>query len=184
VLSFDTVHAITDQLLAATTADLDPGLLSTAPTLLLLADQPAAPTSAHRRIRTLHIPLNSRTRPLPHLLHDTAQTLQLRGAAHPIMRAFHAARSVALAAADRRLLAWAVRYDDIDLTRGAPHLVRRVDAVDADGRVYQVSLRHAQTRPTMCVDDDPDPHDTPASWAGLTALITASNRLTGTEVPA
>ena len=90
-----------------------------------------------------------------------------------------------------RLLACAVAYDDIHTDTDDPNLddhrngadavvmVRRVDAVDIDGRVYQ-SVRLPGGRATILVDDEPDPIDTPATHAGLAALLTAAVQHTGT----
>ena len=184
MLSFDTVHAITEQLLAATGAATDVALdvhhISQPPTLLLLDEQPTAPAGLLRLLRTLQIalPADAATRePLETLLHDTAQTLSCLGAAHPIMTAVDAADAGVAKARQRRLLAWAVRYVDIDLSTGAPNLARRVDAVDIDGRVYQVSLLLAQTCPVVHIDDHPDPYDSPATASGLAALAIATGRL-------
>ena len=183
MLSFDTVHAITEQLLtatgAATDVELDVHHISQPPTLLLLDEQPTAPVGPLRLLRTLHIPLPGDTvrQPLEALLHDTAQTLSRLGAAHPIMTAVNAADAGTATARQRRLLAWAVRYVDIDVSTGAPQLARRVDAVDIDGRVYQVSLLFAQTCPVVHIDDHPDPYDSPATASGLAALAIATGRL-------
>ncbi|GAA3449657.1 hypothetical protein [Dactylosporangium matsuzakiense] len=83
-----------------------------------------------------------------------------------------------------RLLACAVAYDDIHTGSYRGHdvggtdagpivLARRIDAVDIDGRVYQaVHLPGAPA--TVLVDDEPDPLDTPATYPGLAALLTAA----------
>jgi hypothetical protein len=78
-----------------------------------------------------------------------------------------------------RVVACAVTYDDIHTSgcadeQGDPDvrvvMARRVDAVDIDGRVYQ-AVRIWGRYATVFVDDQPDPLDTPATHAGLTALL-------------
>ena len=192
MLSFDTVHAITENLVAATAtaADTAPGVdhLSQPPNLLLLDEHPTALASPLRLLRTLHLPLPADTaadRPLQHLLHDTALALSRLGTRHPIMHAVNNADAgVAATRTRRRLLAWAVRYIDIDMSTGAPHLARRVDAVDVDGRIYQVSLLQAETRPVVHIDEHPHPHDSPPTASGLAALAIATGALVGTRARA
>ncbi|GAA3302438.1 hypothetical protein Dvina_51605 [Dactylosporangium vinaceum] len=80
-----------------------------------------------------------------------------------------------------RLVACAIAYDDVhtDVDLGAAGgsdpilMVRRIDAVDVDGRVYQAVLLPS-AHATVLVDDEPDPVDTPATYAGLTALLAAA----------
>ncbi|MFG2043954.1 hypothetical protein [Dactylosporangium sp. NPDC048998] len=124
-----------------------------------------------------------------------------RGAADVLADAFAAPEP------DMRLLACAVSYDDIHIgdtqttdartgdageqtnrsRDGADHTdsrvavlpVRRVDAVDIDGRVYQ-AVRHPGGHTTVLVDDEPDPLDTPATHPGLTALLTTAVHATAT----
>ena len=72
-----------------------------------------------------------------------------------------------------RTLAWAAIYEDVNV----PHLTRarHVDAVDADGRVYQ--LRRLETdEPLLSVDNLPDPADTPATQPALAALVAVTTR--------
>jgi hypothetical protein len=80
-----------------------------------------------------------------------------------------------------RVLACAVVYEDIttlttDGPSGADEVgeVRRVDAVDSDGRVYQVTRRRFDPATVVLVDDQPDPADTPATVPGLAALLSAT----------
>ncbi|MEV6931382.1 hypothetical protein AB0M46_43760 [Dactylosporangium sp. NPDC051485] len=88
-----------------------------------------------------------------------------------------------------RLVACAVLYDDIHTGTATSAAtpgggtgeqctltaVRRADAVDVDGRVYQAVCLPG-TSATAIVDDEPDPHDTPATQPGLTALLAAAGR--------
>lgn len=182
MLSFDTVHAIAEHLVAATLPtpgpDLETYRLTQAPTLLALDDQ-RAPAGALRLLRTLHISLPADTaarQPLALLLHHTAWALSRQGVAHPIMQATHTPRATRGHASNhRRQLAWAVRYVDIDVSTGTPQPVCRVDAVDVDGRFYQVSLLLGETCPVVHIDDRPDPRNSPATVPGLAALATAAS---------
>ena len=191
MLSFDTVHAITEHLVTATAPTTGPDLetyrLTQAPTLLVLDDQ-RAPAGALRLLRTLHIPLPADTaarQPLALLLHATAWALSRQGASHPIMQATHTPRAAGGQASNhRRQLAWAVRYIDIDVSTGAPQPVCRVDAIDVDSRFYQVSLLLGETCPVVHIDDLPDPHNSPATASGLAALATAAASLASTGASA
>ncbi|MEV4511540.1 hypothetical protein AB0K00_21510 [Dactylosporangium sp. NPDC049525] len=88
--------------------------------------------------------------------------------------------------AGMRLLACAIAYDDVHTGTGTGTgpstgtggsepilMVRRIDAVDVDGRVYQ-AVRLPGAHATVLVDDEPDPLDTPATYAGLAALLAAA----------
>jgi len=81
------------------------------------------------------------------------------------------------APATARLLAWAVLYEDVDADPAGIAEVRRVDAVDIDGRVYQLTRRRGEPHVVVAVDDHPDPGDTPATHPGLTALLATTGRL-------
>ena len=55
---------------------------------------------------------------------------------------------------------------------------RESDAVDIDGRVYQLTRLPGPEQPAVvAVDGEPHPDDTPATHPGLTALITATRDL-------
>src|SRR5205814_6628499 len=76
-----------------------------------------------------------------------------------------AIRAELLAAPPARLLAWAVLYEDIhiDADAGAGTRpdgigeVRRVDAVDVDGRVYQLTRHRGEPTVAVLIDAQPDP---------------------------
>ena len=53
-------------------------------------------------------------------------------------------------------------------------MLRRVEAVDVDGRVYQLSRRPGETRPVVLLDEQPDPGDLPATYPPLARLATAA----------
>jgi hypothetical protein len=113
-----------------------------------------------------------------------------------------AIRAELLAAPPARLLAWAVLYEDIhihantdantgagtDAWAGPDNIgeVRRVDAVDVDGRVYQLTRHRGEPAVVVLIDNQPDPADIPATQPGLGALLSATQRLTdldGERVP-
>ncbi|GIM90109.1 hypothetical protein [Paractinoplanes toevensis] len=166
MLFFDTVHAITEYLVAAVVPAASRTLvvhrLTQAPVLLVVLDEHRA-TAGLRLRRTLQIPLPHGTasrHPLALLLRDTAEALSRHGASHPILQAVHTLR----AAGDRasvgdRALTWAARYTDIDVSTGLPQQVVRIDGVDVDGRSYQLSLAPGETCPVAHLNDRPDPHE-------------------------
>ncbi|MEV6931594.1 hypothetical protein AB0M46_44870 [Dactylosporangium sp. NPDC051485] len=140
----------------------------------------------------LHSPRTAATAPHGDTPHDDAEAVEAVEAADV---AEIVAGLLATANAGMRLVACAVLYDDIHTgvhpdaatsghnpgnTVGDSSIaqvtvvpVRRVDAVDVDGRVYQaICLPGAPA--TVVVDDEPDPHDTPATQPGLAALLTAA----------
>lgn len=74
-----------------------------------------------------------------------------------------------------RTVAWAVLYEDLDTSDERISAVRRVEAVDADGRVYQVARHPDQATPRVRVDPSPDPTDIPATHPALTALLAVTS---------
>ena len=78
---------------------------------------------------------------------------------------------------DSRLLAWAVVYEDIR-AEGTTDLaeVRHIDALDIDGRTYQITRVRGEDRAVVVIDDDPVPARTSATRAGLAALLGAARR--------
>jgi hypothetical protein len=73
-----------------------------------------------------------------------------------------------------RLIAWAVCYDDLLADDEDLATVRRVETVDVDGRVYQLSLHPNDTHPVVLIDEQPDPDDLPATYPPLARLATAA----------
>ncbi|HEX8630559.1 MAG TPA: hypothetical protein VF755_20560, partial [Catenuloplanes sp.] len=59
-----------------------------------------------------------------------------------------------------------------------------VDAVDVDGRVYQLTRHHRERTPIVLIDETPDPDDLPATQPALAALVAASRPFSPTAVPA
>lgn len=178
MLSSGTVHAITNHLLAAAetlTAARDGGC---PPTLLLIHDHPIdGDNSTLRAMGAVEFPLptdgtGGGHRGLADLLHEVAATITAvvdATAPHVPPTQILTDRTPGM-----RLLAWAVRYDDVDTTDDDPRLVRRVDAVDIDGRVYQLTRHPGERKPIVLIDETPDPDDLPATQPALAALVHAS----------
>jgi hypothetical protein len=169
VLSFPTTHAITGELIAATRSADWRGH----PLLLLIQDRPAAhpqvPDARHLRATPIDLPDHLWTAHpggVAGVLDDLAA-----GAVDPTRPITHHDDF----GPDARVVALAVCYDDIltDPDTVSVAAIRRVDAVDTDGRVYQLSqLPHEQQALTL-IDDEPDPGDTPATYPGLRGLLHA-----------
>jgi hypothetical protein len=190
VLSFDTVHALTTCLLHvqhdAPHGSAAAGLLGT---LVLAQDHPVGPTgSGLRHLRLLQLPLlagNGEHQSLPAALHAIADGLSGHDPApdtqpSPGDGPHHLDDLDLLRAALHqpalRLIAWAVCYDDLLADNDADLAkVRRVEAVDVDGRVYQLSLHPNDRYPDVSIDDQPDPDDLPATHPPLARLATAAH---------
>jgi hypothetical protein len=152
VLSFATVHALTECLLHVE-HDTPPAPLAAAEhlgTIVLAQDIPACPTGGPlRALRVLRLPLlgdQRRHLTLPAALHQIADAVhniafggssagEDSGPLHPddlavLRHALHEPRP------GLRLLAWAVCYDDLLADDEGLVALRRVEAVDVDGRVY------------------------------------------------
>ncbi|MGS2619306.1 hypothetical protein ACVCAH_33000 [Micromonospora sp. LZ34] len=187
MLSFAAVHTLAGCLLAVD-AEADVLGWGRPATLLLIHDRALHPgCSARLRVmRSVEFPLHPDdllTDPagLPALLHRLATAVgQPDRTAGPYRVTLDTIIGLIRGVeSDARLLAWAAVYDDILIAAGEPFQVRRVDAVDTDGRVYQLTHLHGEDHPHLVVDDEPDPHDTPATGPGLAALLAATARFTG-----
>lgn len=171
MLSFRTTHAITGELIAATRSAHWRGH----PLLLLIQDRPAAhpqvPDARHLRATPIDLPDHLWTAHpgcVAAVLDDLAA-----GAVDPTRAITHDDDF----GPDARVVALAVCYDDI-LTDPDPDTVsvaaiRRVDAVDSDGRVYQLSQLPREQHAVTVIDDEPDPGDTPVTYSGLHGLLHA-----------
>ncbi|MBM0226132.1 hypothetical protein JNW87_11845 [Micromonospora sp. ATA51] len=186
MLSFPAVHTLAGCLLAAD-ADAETLGWGGPATLLLIHERrlDTAGTAPLRAMRGVEFPLHPDdllTDPagLPVLLHRLAAGLD-----HPEPpRPYQATLDTIIGLIrhtepDARLLAWAALYDDVLTVDREPRQVRRVDAVDTDGRVYQLSHLRGEDHPLLLVDDIPDPDDTPATLPGLAALLAATARFSG-----
>ncbi|MDG4760376.1 hypothetical protein [Micromonospora sp. WMMD710] len=183
MLSFTTVHHLCTCLIEASTdsARFD---WNQPPTLLLVHDWPlitAAPPRAPV-MRSLEFPphpddMLDNPAGLPALLHHLAATLHSTPRVTPYHRTLDTIITrIRDAAPDTRLVAWAACYGDIDTLDGEPRQIRRVDAVDTDGRLYQLTHLNGEEHPLVLVDDTPDPRDLPATYPGLVALLAATAR--------
>jgi hypothetical protein len=187
VLSPAAVHTLCGCLLAAD-AEAEASGWGTPPTLLLVHDRLQKPTRpALREMRGVEFPLHPDdllTDPagLPALLHrlahallhgETAASVPYRATLDTIVGLIRDTEP------DARLLAWATLYDDILTLDGQPRQARRVDAVDTDGRVYQLTHLRGEDHPLLVVDDTANPDDTPATLPGLAALLAATARFSG-----
>ena len=192
MLSFDTVHALTECLLRVQqdTPPAPPAAPELLGTIVLAQDyRLGLPDWRLRQVRVLQLPLlgdRRRHHTLPAALHQIADTLAPHpgtaasggmladdGPLHPddldvLRHALHERRP------GLRLLAWAVCYDDLLADTAHLPMLRRVDAVDVDGRVYQLSLRTGETGPVVVIGEHRDPGDLPATHPALAQLATAA----------
>jgi hypothetical protein len=186
VLSFDTTHAVTGCLLQADAEATSFGFRGPA-VLLVLHDRPLTPPGS-RRLRQLRAvaytvdphELAAHAQGLPGVLTDLAAALTRSTTTPTTGRGIDLAMvtdAIAHVPPDSRLLAWAVLYHDLHAGPAGIHEVRRVDAVDVEGRLYQITRRHREAFAVVAVDDQPDPDAVPATHPGLTALIAASRQL-------
>ncbi|MET7968770.1 hypothetical protein [Micromonospora sp. NPDC005305] len=189
MLSFTAIHALSECLLAAH-AEADLTGWGNAPTLLLIHDQTVDSTGpVHRRsMRSIEFPLHPDHRhtdsaALPDVLHRLAADLdQSLGAALGYRATLEAIVTlIRRSTPDARLHAWAALYTD---PGGDTSLVRRVEAVDTDGRLYQVTQARGEDQPLLTTTDHPVPDSAPATWQGLAALLAATLRHTATSPPA
>ncbi|WP_430788164.1 hypothetical protein [Actinoplanes sp. G11-F43] len=155
-------------------------------TIALVQDFALGPgTPDLRGLRVLQLPLvtdHRRHQPLPATLHAIADVLAVDAGHSPqqgdvALNPFDQAvlrREALRPDPGLRPLAWAVCYGDL-LTDSDPLTrVRRVEAVDADGRVYQLSRTARETHPVVLVDEHPDPADLPTTYPGLARLAAAA----------
>lgn len=186
MLSLATVHALVDHLMQLDTGQLSP--LRALGTIAVVHDYPLRHGTPDRRgMRLLPLPLltdHCRHQTLPAALHALADalapTLAEPAAAliEPVLDPFDLAvlrRQVQQPDPGLRLLAWAVCYDDLLTDTDTLTRVRRVEALDADGRVYQLSRTARESHPVVLVDEQPDPADLPATYPGLTQLAAAAS---------
>ncbi|MGW3607815.1 hypothetical protein [Micromonospora sp. NPDC005161] len=191
MLSSNAVHTLAGCLLAAD-ADAETLGWGQPATLLLIHDRPlnTAGPKRRREMRSLEFPLHRDdllTDPagLPALLHRLAASLDNPDAPTPYQATLATIVGLIRATApDARLLAWAACYDDIRTVDSQPRQARRVDAVDIDRRVYQLTRLRGEDHPLLLVDDSPDPGDIPATGPGLAALLAATARHTLTRIHA
>lgn len=187
MLTFDTVHALTGCLLDAD-AHAETLGWNSPPVLLLLHHRPPLTPTARRphEITGVAFAVHTRDWPehsarLPALLSDLAARMgaYVQPESRLDAKIRRAAELMLMTERGARLLAWAVVYEDVLADDTAICQVRRVDAVDIDGRVYQVSRLRGEAHPLVVIDDQPDPGDIPATQPGLAALVDATQQITG-----
>ena|GEM_PF-5365810 len=171
MLPFDTIHAIVGCLVDADACAEDSGWNESPAVLVLHERRPAAhATTSTCQIR-LHVIAVPDRRWLDHptgvvgVLTDLATTQP-----DPPTGDTDGEES------DSRLLAWAVVYEDIRAEGTYMAEVRRIDALDLDGRTYQITHVFGEDRAVVVIDDDPVPARTSATRAGLAALLGAARR--------
>ena len=177
MLSFDTVHALTGHLITA--SHTPPARY---PLLLLLFHRRAphtAPPQRTTRPVTVAVP-DLTDSALSTLLHRSAEALHPATDRDPHLPSeLRAHADTLLGHLDRAgrtetLVAVAVRYNDRYLSEQPTGDTIRVDAVDVDGRLYQITHHRHENHPTVLVEDRPDPTRAPASRTGLTAILTTA----------
>ena len=186
MLSFDTVHALTGHLITA--SHTPPAAYPARDPLLLLLFHRHAPYTVppQRTTRPVAVAVPDLTdSALSTLLHRSAEALhpardrdphlppQLRRHADTLLG--HLDR----AGRTETLVAVAVRYDDRYLSEQPTGDTIRVDAVDVDRRLYQITRHRHENHPTVLVADQPDPTRAPASHTGLTAILTTATTAGG-----
>ncbi|MFE0527109.1 hypothetical protein ACFW0V_05870 [Micromonospora parva] len=186
-MSFHAVHTLTGCLLHIE-ASADLLGWGRPPLLLLVQDRPtpSAPNGLRRQMRAAHLPLNDtrmgRYRAgLADLLPDLATALDInQPVARPTLAACVDIGFITNLLADPtpglRLLAWAVCYEDVLVESDDLHEVRRVDAVDADGRGYQITRLRGEPHPVVRVDDPVDHDGAPATRSALARLIQTTSK--------
>ncbi|QGN49790.1 hypothetical protein GKC29_25160 [Micromonospora sp. WMMC415] len=178
MLSFTAVHTLTGCLLVAD-AEADALGWGTPVTLLLVHDRPQPTGDPVPEMRSVEFPLHREdllTDPagIPVLLHRL--TSELHQPNSPYRTALHTILGlIRRTTPDARLLAWATCYTDTPT--GQPQQVRRIDAVDTDDRLYQLTRLCGEDHPLLAVEDTPDPHGAPATYPGLSALLAATARV-------
>ncbi|MEV0003481.1 hypothetical protein AB0H28_14500 [Micromonospora sp. NPDC050980] len=185
MLSFDAVHNLCTCLIEASTesARFDFNQL---PTLLLVHDWPLIAAAASRgpAMRSVEFPPHpddvlDNPAGLPALLHHLAATLHSTPKVTPYHRTLDTIITrIRHAVPDTRLLAWAACYADVSTLDGELRQVRRIDAVDTDGRLYKLTHFSGEEHPLVLVDDIPDSRDLPATYPGLVALLAATAHYT------
>lgn len=180
MLPFNTTHALTGSLIDAETSAHRALGDNHPPLLVVLLDRPArhrGDATNQREIHAVALPvLSAQTLAAPAPLPDLLQALSTSIAEAGLPRGMRRpTRTTA------RVLACAVLYGDISVDDDALQPVHRVDAVDIDDRTYRITRVHGDRHPVVLIDDQPDPHDTPATRPGLVAVLAAFRALTATN---
>ncbi|WP_412738502.1 hypothetical protein [Krasilnikovia sp. MM14-A1259] len=176
MLTFPTSHALTDALI---TAIQTPDLTVRLPIVLFLYE--VANTDTEHLIRC-HVVRPRHSNGAEGL--DTTIVGRIEALTHghtetqgPIPALIASVNVTTGNAPGFRMLACAALDDDIVIAANEPHGCRRLDAVDIDGRVYQLTRYHAETHPVVTVDDADGPRDTPATIPPLQTALKIAVRL-------
>jgi hypothetical protein len=182
MMSFNAVHALTECFLD-TESTAEAHGWSHPPFLLLIQDRPApsAANDMRRQMRIVHLWLNDnrlgRYRAgLADFLPELAATLAAdRPVGRPTLAACVDVGLIVDLLADPtpglRLLAWAVCYEDVLATSDGLHEIRRIDAVDADRRGYQIVRLRGEPHAVALIDEQLSHDDAPATRPGLVSLV-------------
>lgn len=178
MLTFPTSHALTDALIAAAQ---NPLLAAPLPIVLFLYETADNDTRHQIRCHVIRPRHTNNPQTLDTTIVDRVQSLtcQYTDTDGPIPALMAAVTAAVGDAPGFRMLACAALDDNIVIADDSPHGCRRLDAVDIDGRVYQLTRYHAETHPVVTVDDADEPRDTPAAIPALQAALTLAVRLAG-----
>ncbi|RZU51257.1 hypothetical protein EV385_3067 [Krasilnikovia cinnamomea] len=176
MLTFPTSHALTDALI---TAIQTPDLTARLPIVLFLYEVADTDTEHLIRCHVVRPRHSSGAEGLDTTIVGRLEALtrghtDTQGPIPALMAAVHATTGDA---PGFRMLACAALDDDIVIAANEPHGCRRLDAVDIDGRVYQLTRYHAETHPIVTVDDADEPRDTPATIPALQNALKIAVRL-------
>lgn len=180
MLTFPTSHALTEALITATQS---PALTARLPIVLFLYEIAANDTERLIRCQVIRPRRSGPEGPDTTIVGQLdALTRENNDTTGPIPAVMASVNASTGDAPGFRMLACAALDDDIVIAADGPHGCRRLDAVDIDGRVYQLTRYHAETHPVVTVDDIDEPHDTPAAIPALQSVLTAAVRLTQPRV--
>jgi hypothetical protein len=171
VLPYDTVHHLTQTLLAIET-DAHRRGWNRPPIPLVIVNR-------HDRtaLQVITLPLQTRSTaardlPLPDQLHQLATALRSR-AGH--------VRPVQPASRGRRVLLCGVLYHDLHATLDELCHSRRLEALDTDGRRYEIVRRRSRPLPTIGHAAPCDGGAVPATLPGLAAILSAAGQVLTTR---
>jgi hypothetical protein len=177
MLTFPTSHALTEALI---TAAQSPELTARLPIVLFLYEMADNGTGHLIRCHVIRPRHSGGTEGLDTTIVSRLEALTREhpDTEGPIPVVMAAVNAGAGDAPGFRMLACAALDDDIVIADDGPHRCRRLDAVDVDGRVYQLTRYHTENHPVVTVDDVDEPRDTPAAVPALQAALTVAVHLT------
>jgi hypothetical protein len=171
MLSFPTVHAITDALFDAEATAAGVGWHSP-PTLLAVRQQRTNPETPELVAAPLPVQPEQ-------WLHHTAGLAGVLTDATAALRS-PAALTEFASAPQRRIVAWALLYEDpiTDTVTDGEHggEIRVLDAVDVDGRLYRLTRLRNSGQVVVVVDDGPALDGDPPTRALLADLLDATRQ--------